>query len=212
MAAFEGFSDTSNLRMRTPDLQVKALEFNPDKYKVMPEIMYRSYHQQRFAPVQQPAQAPLRRRYADEEFSAPRRQLAALGQSAPPPMPGSDLIPYYNKMEQGRPGVVGGLRSAMPYEPGAWFAGYLPRGYTPPQPRESSFVGGGGGGGGSTGPSVIPRPTQASANPNTSTGAGSYVSGNPYATGAGIVGGNYQISPFGASHAIADPIDYYGGD
>lgn len=207
MPNFQGQSDVSNLQASAPGVGVRQLQVNTDPYKIMPEIAYRSYHQQRYSlPRQQPQYyAPQPQEQPEmsamDQLQALRQQKQAFSQAPRPQAPAEQQTPYFVKMIGGF-NMGQGYVPAQAWEPGAVAAGYLPPGVKGPQtPQNAQFqympqsgpsahlsTGGGEGGGNGVGYSLAQQsPYFPRSGPGITTG-------NPYATGPGVIGG--QFAPY----------------
>lgn len=146
MANITGTHSGSRFQGNMPGFDVAPIERmgmpNLDPYKIGNELAYRAYHQagtlermrrqepQYAAP--RPRQASMYEEMPREDYPTPRLAQATAFDRGP--LQPQQQVPVFNKQQTGFNVIGGGSRFAMPWEQGATFSGYLPYGYSAPQP------------------------------------------------------------------------------
>ena len=133
----QGSSDINKgtLQVSTPDWQVGTVGVNGDPYRLMPEIIYRAYHQQKA--LQKPAGAAMVSRggFGGEApggwGGTTAQQMAALSPAQ---------TPTFSRMAGMGPNQIPGYVSAQPWEAGAVASGYVPAGYDAPQRPQNATI------------------------------------------------------------------------
>lgn len=130
--------NAGTLQVDTPDWKVGTLDYNGDPYRMMPEMIYRAYHQQRALSPEKAyggmqSQMSQKAQMSGWEGGTSREQGAAIAAQ-------SQQTPMFVKMVGMGPNSVPGYVPAQAWEPGAVAAGYAPAGTQPLQTPQSASI------------------------------------------------------------------------